>query len=98
MNNLMASYAVKLNLWNNIADNNDTHSIAAEGGVDGAPGHISSLRAESRGAIAILIILHILCKRWPDKITKFRKQVTVYFDSTAVIARSEADPTMRHDF
>jgi hypothetical protein len=59
MDNTIASYGVKL-LWDDITNNSNLHSITATGGVDGAPGHISSLRAESRGAIAILLLIHIL--------------------------------------
>ena len=97
MDNTLASYAVKLNLRDEIKNNSNAHSISAVGGVDGAPGHISSLRAESRGAIAILLLIHIVCKKWVAPLEKVR-DLTLLFDSDTVVTRSEADPSHRNDF
>jgi hypothetical protein len=97
MDNTMASYAVKLNLRDDIKNNSNINSISAVGGVDGGPGHISSLRAESRGAIAILLLIHIVCKKWIEPLETVR-DLTLIFDSDTVVTRSKADPNHRNDF
>ena len=66
--------------------------------MDGAPGHLSSLRVESRGAIAILIIIHMLCKKWPNNLPRKEQINNILFDSDTVVTRSEADPKERKDF
>ena len=64
INHTLASFAVKLSPRNSIADHPNPEAFIAVNGVDGAPGHISSLRAESRGGIATILMCIILYKKW----------------------------------
>jgi hypothetical protein len=65
LNNTLASFAVKLSPRDAIADTPNPLAFTSGHGVDGAPGHITSLRAESRGGIATILICLILYKKWP---------------------------------
>ena len=93
----LASFAVTLNPIpaTNAFDSAD--SLSATGSVDGVPGFITSLRAESRGAVAILILLLCLSRRWPQVLTK-TCSLDIYFDSQITIHRADTNPTLRKDF
>ena len=93
----LASFAVTLNpiLATTVFDSSD--SLSTTGGVDGVPGFITSLRAESRGAVAILILLLCLSRRWPQFIEE-TCAIDIYFDSTITIHKADTQPSFRKDF
>ena len=61
-----SSFAVKLCDRDRAHLYEDPNAFFAIGRVDGVPAYISSLRAESRGAIASLLLIFILSQKWPD--------------------------------
>jgi hypothetical protein len=97
MNNTFASYAVKLSPREAIATSPNHFAMTSVHGVDGAPGHIASLRAESRGAIASILLCLILYKNWPQKFDTVNK-LTINFDNKTVIKRFGTPPLERKDF
>ena len=92
-----ASFAVSLNSLIATKAFDSANSLSATGAVDGVPGYITSLRAESRGAVAILILLLCLSRRWPSILTN-ACELDIHFDSTATIHRADNPPSLRREF
>ena len=97
MHSTLASYAVKISPRDAIATSPNPFAMTSVHGVDGAPGHIASLRAESRGAIATILLCLILYKKWPTKFDTVNK-LTIYFDNKTVMKRFGIPPLERKDF
>ena len=93
----LASFAVSINPISATTAFDSSDSLSATGSVDGVPGFITSLRAESRGAVAILILLLCLSRRWPQVLEK-TCAIDIYFDSKITIHRADTPPTFRKDF
>ena len=84
-----ASFAVKLTTIPLLEPHNECHNISATGEVDGVAGFITSLRAESRGALSNFLILALLHQKWPDLLPP-SKEIDIFFDSKITIHRSES--------
>jgi hypothetical protein len=97
LHNTLAAFAVKLSPRDKISQHPNPFALTSVQGVDGAPGHITSLRAESRGGIATILLCLILYKKWPASFST-ANQLTIYFDNKAVIKRFKAPPLERNDF
>ena len=93
----LASFAVSLNSIPATKEFNSADSLSATSGVDGVPRYITSLRAESRGAVAILILLLCLSRRWPLLLDK-TCALDIYFDSKVTIHRADTHPSFRKGF
>ena len=76
---------------------NERHNISATGEVDGVAGFITSLRAESRGALSIFLILTLLHHKWPDLLPP-SQEVDIIFDSKITVHRSDSPPRHRKCF
>ena len=97
VDNTLASFAVTINPIPATTVFDSSQSLSATGGVDGVPGFITSLRAEARGAVAILILLLCLSQRWPQ-LSAETCAIDIYFDSAITIHRADTPPSFRKDF
>jgi hypothetical protein len=80
IDNTLASFAVKLCSSSSLKLDDNPNEFSAIGAVDGVSGHISSLRAESRGAISILLLLHIISMKWKHLFSP-KTKIYLFFDS-----------------
>ena len=92
-----ASFAEKFTTVPLLEAHNACHNISATGEVNGVVGFINSLRAESRGALSIFLLLVLLNQKWPDLLPQ-SKEIDICFDSKITIHRSDVSPKHRKDF